>query len=525
MKTCPQCHQAFELNDADQAFLKRFDVPEPTICPACRFQNRIAFRNEQRFYRRVCDLCQEPTISVYSQDKPYKVYCSACWWSDRFDPLAYGRIYDENRSFFEQLRDLAREVPKPAIMNMKSENCDYTNYSSENRNCYFVIGTAFSEDCYYSYRIFSCKNVMDCYDLQKSELCYECSQSRNLYNCLYCESCEDSSGLVLCNDCVGCHDCFGSVNLRNKKFHIFNQSYSEVEYRKKVALLRQNWAEAGKEYQKLRLSLPLRASHIINCQNCAGDQLANDKNCTDCFSLHNSEECRLVIWGDRDRFMYDVNFTDGSELMCNSMSCDTDYNILAANLVWYTKNSGYVTQCFNSNDLFGCVGMKRHQFCILNKQYSREDYDALKQKIVDQMKVTGEWGKYYPMSHSPFAYNETLAQEYFPLTKEEVLKRGLQWKDDIDEIPTKAVGSAIRCEVSGKPFKLIAQELAFYEKMGLPKPHLHPFERHQIRMQRVGGFKLHNRQCDRCHMDIQTTISPAYAGIVYCEPCYLQTVY
>ena len=35
---------------------------------------------------------------------------------------------------------------------------------------------------------------------------------------------------------------------------------------------------------------------------------------------------------------------------------------------------------------------------------------------------TGEWGEFFPSSLSPFGYNETVAQEYFPLTREEVLE-------------------------------------------------------------------------------------------------------
>ena len=32
------------------------------------------------------------------------------------------------------------------------------------------------------------------------------------------------------------------------------------------------------------------------------------------------------------------------------------------------------------------------------------------------MMITGEWGEFFPSSLSPFGYNETVAQEYFPLT-------------------------------------------------------------------------------------------------------------
>jgi len=34
-----------------------------------------------------------------------------------------------------------------------------------------------------------------------------------------------------------------------------------------------------------------------------------------------------------------------------------------------------------------------------------------------------------PSELSPFCYNETIAQEYFPLTKEQAIKQGYKWKD------------------------------------------------------------------------------------------------
>ena len=33
------------------------------------------------------------------------------------------------------------------------------------------------------------------------------------------------------------------------------------------------------------------------------------------------------------------------------------------------------------------------------------------------MKSTGEWGEFFPHELSPFGYNETVAQEYFPLNE------------------------------------------------------------------------------------------------------------
>jgi len=49
------------------------------------------------------------------------------------------------------------------------------------------------------------------------------------------------------------------------------------------------------------------------------------------------------------------------------------------------------------------------------------------------MMKTGEWGEFFPASLSPFGYNETVAQEYFPLSREEVLGTSSFQKGAVDE--------------------------------------------------------------------------------------------
>ncbi len=259
--TCAQCQTGFEITQGDLDYYdrvspmfagKKEQLPPPHLCPPCREQQRMLFRNEWSFYQRDCDLTGKRMLSIYSPDKPYKVYEQSVWWSDRFDPLEYGRAFDFNRPFFEQWQDLSLAVPRASIHNAKSENSEYTNYSSENKNCYLAIGASFNEDTLYSYRASHCKDVCDCYDPYECELCYEVSFSKKLYNCTYCMQCHTSSGLTLCSFCIGCQDCFGCVNLRNQKFHIFNQPYDQEAYGKKVAELRTNMADSAAKASAFR---------------------------------------------------------------------------------------------------------------------------------------------------------------------------------------------------------------------------------------------------------------------------------
>jgi hypothetical protein len=324
-------------------------------------------------------------------------------------------------------------------MNAKSENCAYTNYSAENRNCYLVVGGLGAEDCLYSYRVFYSSNCVDCYDLIRCQRCYQCHESHTLFDCMFCRNCQNSSGLRHCIDCIGCRDCYGCAGLRNKQFHIYNTQFSEEEYRKKISELGLYPSPAVlSDIRKLHLTVPRRFAQIIQSEGSTGDQLLECKDCRDCYTLKHSRDCRFAIMAENDKDCVDVNFCDNCELHYDSANLEKNYGVSFCSFLWYSKESSYTMNSFNSHHLFGCSGMKKHSYCILNTQYTKEEYEALVPRIIAHMRKTpyqspasagsgtgqaGEWGKYFPPSLSPFGYNETTASETAPLTKEEVRGR------------------------------------------------------------------------------------------------------
>jgi len=160
------------------------------------------------------------------------------------------------------------------------------------------------------------------------------------------------------------------------------------------------------------------------------------------------------------------------------------------------------------------------------------------------MQRTGEWGRFFPHELSPFDYNESMSQEFYPLSREQALSRGFRWRDTPEEIPQvkKIIPAtqlpdaitdipddilhwAIQCEATNRPFRIVKHELEFYRKMGLPVPHLHPDERHRRRMTLRNPWRLWKRPCMKCGKEMQTSYAPERPEIVYCEECYLKEVY
>lgn len=95
----------------------------------------------------------------------------------------------------------------------------------------------------------------------------------------------------------------------------------------------------------------------------------------------------------------------------------------------------------------------------------------------------------------------------------------------IEDVPDDILSWALECSVTRRPFKVIKQELDYYRKLRLPIPHLHPDERHRLRMSMRNPRTLWKRECVKCGKGMETTFSPERPEHVVCEECYLKEVY
>jgi len=577
MKTCHHCSAGFEVTEADRAFYDKvspvfngvkYAIPEPSLCPECRQQRRYSFRNEKKLYRGKCDLTGDSVVTFYSPRSERKILGITKWWSDEWDALSEDQNFDFGKSFFEQFAELEKKVPKMSMMVTHCENCEYSPYAVYSRNCYFGISCVESEDVHYSLQANKSRDCLDCSFCTGLELSYQCLHSVNLFDSRNCQDCENGSGLEFCVDCRGCHDCLGCKNLVNKKKYIFNRPVSDEEFARVKNILKTTSGRGSfsQKVQEFFSTLPYRAHHNINCENCTGDHLQNCKNSKNCFDATDLEDCAFAYplpMGAKD--CQDIHYSLKSELVWNSMSAVNNYHTAFMLHSWDMKDSYYCDECFFSNNLFGCVGLKRKQYCILNRQYTKEQYEELVPKIIEHMKQTGEWGEFFPPALSPFGYNETVAQEYFPMTREVVEKwnakidksvgaynhtpvqyEKFNWSDyesptptvekvittemmknlpdDISKIPNDVLNWALTCEESGKLFIIQKPELEFYRKMNLSIPHRHPDIRHADRMKLRNPRKLWKRNCGNCGTAIETTYSPDRPEKVLCEKCYLDVV-
>ena len=77
-----ECGKEFIVIAQEAVFYEQKKLPLPDHCPACRHRQRMALRSERQLYKRTCDKCKKPMVSVYPEDAPYLVYCTNCFWEN-----------------------------------------------------------------------------------------------------------------------------------------------------------------------------------------------------------------------------------------------------------------------------------------------------------------------------------------------------------------------------------------------------------------------------------------------------------
>jgi len=565
-KICQNCKSRFVIEPEDFEFYKKVDVPEPTFCPECRIQRRCAFVNQRNLYKRKDSFSNKEIFSQFSPEAPVKVYELDFWNSDKWDPMNYGKDYSFNRSFLEQFGELLKETPLPSRTLINSVNSDYCMAGGNLKNCYLLFNCAFTENSAYSIGLIQVKDSYDSYRLEKCELCYEGFELVDCYKAFFSSYCTNCQEIYFCSNCVDCQHCFGCVNLRHKKYHIFNQPYSEKEYFEKIKEFKlgsyQTILSSKEKVRKHHLKYPVRFIHGRRNNNVTGDDIYNSKNVFDSFSINSGENLRYCLelpgkFPSQDS--YDFSFAGiNSILVYDSAALSRGINRLSFCAYCYPdcRNMEYCFECHSCSDLFGCVSLRHKQYCILNKQYTKEEYEELIPKIkkhMDEMPYKDKkgrvykYGEFFPAEMSPFAYNETMAQEYFPLTKEQALEQGYRWynkpkpeykatikagdlPDNIKDADNLMLKEVIECSnpkcQGSSVFRLIPPELKFYKKYNIPLPRLCPDCRHNERIKQRSPLKLWERQCMKkgCQTTFQTTYAPERKEIIYCEKCYNKEV-
>lgn len=312
-------------------------------------------------------------------------------------------------NFLEEFRRLQLKAPRMGLQCVQNENSPYCQYTEKSRNCYMTYASYQSEDCMYNHRVFYCTDCNDCTLCQKCELCYECVDCVNSYNSDYCYHCKQVSDSLFCHFCIGCKYCFGCVGLRQAEYHIFNEKFSKEEYEKKVAeLSKLPAAEVYKMMWHLITSVPVVSLYGDNNEGCSGENIYNCKDSYWAFDSKGLRDCYYVYHCDDSKDLYDCSHLGWSEVCYEIMSGGNLMNCMFCYGCWYSNDLEYCDLVYNSHDCFLCVSLNHASYCILNKEYSEEEYKKKVAEIKTSMKADGTWGQWY---ESGFPVEDTLGAQ------------------------------------------------------------------------------------------------------------------
>ncbi len=545
-RQCQNCRNDFVIEPEDFKFYKRFDIPPPEQCSLCRWKHLLAFWTFGKFRKTKSDLSGEGIITVLPESVPFPVYAREEWVSDAWDPMQYGRDYDSSRPFFEQFAGLQFKVPHPHQAGARSINCEWSDDVWESKNCYLCRSLLNCEDVSYGYRTFGCKNSVDvtyCFD---TEFSYDCAHCFKCYKVRHAFDARNSMDSMFLYDCRNVQNCFMCWNLRNKQYYILNQSYSREAYFEKLKSFDvSSYRGIQKLKEEFRGTVAREAVHRANFNtkavNSTGNFLTECNNCFSCYFLDESENCRYIFRGLKSKDTID------------SVGCVAEKTALSSAGAWIYETIGmlwgsncryaaYLDACEECEHCFGCVGLRKKKFCILNKQYSEKEYSAKVTQIKDAMRKSGEWGKFFPYALAYSGYNLSLAHIYFPETKEGTQKLGGRWDEEEaaavtegmsgDDLPDRIgdVGDdiskqAVICPKTGRRFNIAPHELAFYKEFEIPLPHHHPDWRTLERFKPLTVLRPYRGTCAFCSKETEHFYPPetGYKKIA-CMDCYQREV-
>ena len=526
---------------------EKVDLVLPDICVTCRWKQHMAFWPFGKFRQGKSDLSGESFITVLPDNARYPIYTSKEWWGDAWDPTSYGQDYDSNRSFFDQLKELQEKVPRPHQQGAQNVDCDWSDDAWESKNCYLTRSTKRAENVLYGYRAIDVKDSIDVSHVFTLDQCYDCAYCFSSYGLQFSKNCRDCIDSQFLFDCRNCSNCFMCWNLRGKSYCVENIQYTKEEYEEKMkAINLGSYIELQKYKSRYAEILKKNATHKdnfnIKTYGSVGTYMTNCNNCTNVFCWEDSENCVNCMRGLKAKDSIDLTGCWEIEVSGNNSCCTGAYQLKYSIWCEGARYSEYCDECLEVDYCFGCVGLRKKKYCILNKQYTKEEYEILKAKIISDMKARNEYGKFPPYSLGLCPYNVSTAAIYFPDADQEYIKeRGGYWEENKDqkieglltsELPdgiadmdSSISKQALVCPVTGWRYNIAPDEFAYLKRKNIALPRVHFDVRTKERLLPLSQTKGEPYNCIYCSKNIVAYYPKAWKyERVACEECYLREI-
>lgn len=290
-------------------------------------------------------------------------------------------------TFQKEREALLKTFPRKPNTIINCDNSPYGDMIVNCRNVYYGFDAVECENSFYLYDAFKDTNCIDCSYTAKSELCHESTDAFECYNCSYVYDCAKCSGVSYSMYCTNCQDCFGCVSLKSKQFCFFNQQLTEEAYKKRVAeYQKKSPAEIWAEVDALRSTFPNPPVHATGNENTEyGEYFYFNRDGYYLFDSTDNDACSYLYDSHRNKYCLDMSYSADQQLCYECTDCINSYESFHGFMLEKSNNTYFCNDCNNCQDCIGCAFLSNKQYCILNKQYSQEEYEKLKKEILGTM--------------------------------------------------------------------------------------------------------------------------------------------
>ena len=362
---------------------------------------------------------------------------------ERADLTKKWQEYNISKKFFENFQDFIKNTKFPAMFSYWwTENSEYADSAHTSKNAYLTFLTTFSsENILYSFSVkMNCRNVINSVMIvESSENIYTSFCCINSYNIFFSRYIEKSSNIRFSTNLLGCNECLFCNNLQNQTYCIYNKQYNKEEYFKK----KREILIDKKSFLSHYMDILETQWFQINTSNSTWSWLSNCVDLDSWYICFNLNKWKNTIWVQSD---------EQNENMYNSFLCWRSHDFFWVTSSWWFSDNIYIGVWNNNTShayysifldscsyCLGCIWLKNKSFCILNKQYTKEERFEKANEIFAQMDKEWTLWQFFPWSMNPFYFNDTAAyliDDSF--TKEEVtaewyLRRDEEIKVDIPE--------------------------------------------------------------------------------------------
>lgn len=293
------------------------------------------------------------------------------------------------QEFLQEFEKLKKSFPREPQVVIDCENCDYTDQLFHSANCYYAFDGANCEDCLYCYDAFEEKRDVDCTWCAWCEDCYETNDAANCNNCYWCDCITRSYNLWYSHYLNDCHDCFGCTHLTNKSYCIFNIQHTKEEYEKKLPELKKIPQEViFKKLEGLKKKFPRLHSEYFESENSEYcDYSYFNKDCYWCFDTTNSQDSSYQISSNYCKDCWDGSYVFQSEQSTEIIDGGTCYNCYHVQDSARCYDSYFIHHCLDVSNCFGCAELEHKQYCILNVQYTKKEYEKKVAELKKELEI------------------------------------------------------------------------------------------------------------------------------------------